>query len=230
MFLPIPAAVHLAHTPLGVVTADLAIGVALFVAWQALFGPAVIAVAPRSLRARLPDGVPAGPRFHFGHWKRAGLTVAAVLIGVVTHVLWDSFAHDWMWGPAHIPWLASPHGPWMGWRWVQHISDVGGLAIVAGWVVVWWRRAPEHPDTPVMALPYRVLAWLVVLGPAVAGFLYWLLHGSIFFAITRGGGLGAIGLCVVAVMWWLRAGPMGTATPPPRGPGAPWNTPGPRAL
>jgi Domain of unknown function (DUF4184) len=205
MVLPIPVVTHFAHTPLGVVTADLAIGVVGFVLWQALFGPALIAVAPKALRARLPDRVPAGLRFHFGQWNRSALVVAALLIGAVTHVVWDNFTHDWMWGSAHIPWLASRHGPLMGWEWAQRISDVAGLAIVAGWVVAWWRAAPERPDTTVMALPYRMLAWLAILCPAVIGFFYWLLNGSVFFAVTRGGGLGVIGLTAMAVTWWVRA-------------------------
>ena len=69
MFLPIPAMTHVAHTPLGILTVDLAIGVAGFVLWQALFGPALVAVAPAPVRARLPDRPPAGLAHHFGRWK-----------------------------------------------------------------------------------------------------------------------------------------------------------------
>jgi Domain of unknown function (DUF4184) len=199
MLLPIPAMVHLAHTAPGLATIDLALGLVAFVAWQAFFGPAVVAVAPKALRARLPDRAPAGLMFHFGRWSRAALVLAALLIGAATHLVWDSFAHEWMWGQAHIPWLASRHGPLMGWEWVQHASDVAGLAIVAGWIAVWWRRAPERPGTSVMARSYRTLAWLAILCPAAIGFLYWLLEGSVYFAITRGAGLAVIGLTAVAL-------------------------------
>jgi len=203
--LPIPAIVHLAHTAPGLVTVDLGIGLVGFVLWQALFAPVVVAAAPRALRARLPDRAPAGLRFHFGRWDRAALAIAALLIGALTHLVWDSFTHDWMWGHAYIPWLAMRQGPLMGWEWVQHLSDIAGLAIVAGWVMVWWRRAPERPGTTAMALPYRALAWLAVLCPAAIGFLYWLLQGSVYLAITRGAGLGAIGLTAMAVTWRLCA-------------------------
>lgn len=133
------------------------------------------------------------------------LVVAALLVGALTHVGWDSLTHDWMWGPALIPWLASPHGPLMGWQWAQHASDIVGLTIVTGWAVAWWRTAPQRPATAVMPRPHRVLAWLAILCPAAAGFVYWLLNGSVFLAVTQGGGLGVVGLTAMAVSWRVHA-------------------------
>jgi len=210
MMLPIPAVVHFAHTPLGLLTIDLAIGVVGFVLWQALFGPAVVAIAPQALRARLPDRAPAGVAFHCAQSGRIGRVVAAVLLGAATHLVWDSFTHDWMWGPQHVSWLASRHGPFIGYQWAQHISDFAGVAILIVWVAAWWRAAPEHTDTDGLTLPVRVLAWLVVLCPAALGFLYWLSGGFIFLAVTRGAGLGVIGLVVVAVAWRVHTRRMST--------------------
>jgi hypothetical protein len=210
--LQIPALVHFAHTPLGVLSVDLIVAVAGFVLWQALFGPAVAAVAPKALCARLPRRVLAGAKYHFGCYDRAARAVAAALLGVVTHFLWDGFTHNWMWGQQLFPWLVSRHGPLLGWQWMQHISNAAGLAIVAAWVTAWWRAAPVHPDTAVIPLPYRALAWLAILCPATVGFCYWLLRDSFYVAITRAAGLGFIGLTAVAV-WRVGAHP--TAPPPP---------------
>jgi hypothetical protein len=96
--LQIPALVHGTHTPLGVVSVDLAPAVAVFGVWQALYGPTVVAIAPRAVRARLPGQVLAGVAYHFGRVDRAARVVAAALLGVVTHVLWDGVTHDWTWG------------------------------------------------------------------------------------------------------------------------------------
>ena len=210
MLLPIPAVVHFAHTLLGLLTIDLAIGVIGFALWQALFGPAVVAIAPRALRTRLPDRAPAGIAFHCAQAGRVGRVIAALLLGAATHLGWDTFTHDWMWGPQHVSWLASRHGPWMGWEWVQHISDLAGVAILVVWVATWWRAAPERTDTNGLTLPIRVLAWLVVLCPAALGFFYWLSSGFVFLAFTRGGALGVIGLVVVAVAWRLHRFRMST--------------------
>lgn len=200
--LPIPEVVHFAHTPLGLVTADLAVGVAAFVAWQVFFGPALIAIAPRAWRARLPERLAEsrGPQrgrlpLHFG-WKVA----LAVLLGAATHLAWDSFTHDWMWGPQHIPWLAERHGPLLGWQWVQKVSDLAGLVVVAAWATIRWRAAPVRPDTTVMPLRHRVPAWLAILGPAGIAFCVLLPNGSFFVAITVASGLAVIGLTVVACL------------------------------
>jgi hypothetical protein len=203
MLLPYPAVVHFAHTPVGLITIDLVIGVIGFVLWQALFGPAIVAVSPEGLRARLPDRSPAGLAFHCEDLGRIGRVGAALLLGAATHLVWDSFTHDWMWGPQHVQWLALRHGPWMGWEWVQHISDVAGVAILMAWAMVWWRAAPRRTVTGGLALPIRVLAWLVVLGPSAVGFLYWLSGGFVYLAFTRGAALGVIGLVSWAVAWRL---------------------------
>lgn len=161
MFLPFPAVVHVAHAPEGILSVDLALGLAAFVLWQALLAPALIDLGPSDLRVRLPCSAPAGIGFHFGRARRVALVMAAIGIGAVTHVLWDSFTHDWMFGVAHIPWLAPRHGPLMGFEWVRWVSDVCGLAIIASWVLWWWRGASSRrPKTTAISMPYRMLAWL----------------------------------------------------------------------
>jgi len=194
MVLPVPEVVHFAHTPWGLVTADVAIGVAAFAAWQAFFGPALIAIAPKTWRARLPDTL----TLQFGWWR----VVAAVLLGAATHLVWDSFTHDWMWGPQHIAWLAERHGSLLGWQWVQKASDVAGLAVVAAWVAARWRGAPVRPDATVMPLRHRVLAWLAILGPAGIAFCLLLLSDSFYIAITVAAGLAVIALTAVAWLIW----------------------------
>ena len=188
--LPIPEVVHFAHTPWGLVTADVAIGVAAFVVWQAFFAPALIAIAPKALGARVPLRDLERPV-----WWRVAL---AVLLGAATHLVWDSFTHDWMWGTQHIGWLAERHGPFLGFQWVQKVSDVVGLAIVTAWVAARWRAAPVCPDTTVMSLRYRMLAWFAILGPATVTFCLLLPRDSFYVAITTAAGLGLIGLTGVA--------------------------------
>ncbi|GAA0505044.1 hypothetical protein Ade02nite_71150 [Paractinoplanes deccanensis] len=195
------APVHFAHTPLGLVTLDLVLGTVVFVLWQVLFAPAVIALSPRPLSARLPADVPKGIAFHFTRKDRGVRVLIAVLIGAATHLAWDGITHDWMWGPRYVPWLASRHGSLMGWQWMQHISDTAGTAIVIGWVVAWWRRAPVRARGDVLPSRIRLLAWSAILGPAATGFLHGLLTGSLYLAFSRGAALGTVGLVAVATIW-----------------------------
>ncbi|MEU4215231.1 DUF4184 family protein [Actinoplanes sp. NPDC026623] len=204
MILPVPTVVHFAHTPSGLVTVDLVMGMIAFVLWQVLFGPAVLALAPRALSGRVPAGLPKGLAFHRATGVRIALVLAGVLIGAATHIVWDAFTHDWMWGPELLPWLASRHGSMMGWQWIQHISDFAGGAIVVAWVAVWWRGTPRRTEDEALPRRIRVLAWLAVLVPATAGFLYGLLTASWFVAFSRGAGLGAVCLVAVSVTWWVR--------------------------
>jgi hypothetical protein len=207
MVLPFPAVVHFAHMPVGILTIDLAIGLVVFVVWQTMLAPVLIAAAPSGWRVRLPDNAPAGLRFHFGRSRKVALVLAAVVIGALTHVLWDTFTHDWMWGPAHIPWLAESHGPLMGYEWVRWISDVAGMTIVAGWVLRWWCAAAQRPGRTVVPRPHQVLVCLLILVPTAGAFLYWLVRGELFLAVTRGAGLGVAGLVVAAVTWRVRRRP-----------------------
>jgi hypothetical protein len=198
MMLPIPELVHFAHTPLGWVTADVAVGVAAFFAWQAFFGPALVAIAPWSWRVRLP--APRSPRPL--KLRDLGVVALAVLLGAATHLAWDSLTHDWMWGPQHIGWLAGRHGPLLGWQWVQRVSDIIGLAVVGAWIAAWWRTAAIRPEATVMPLRYRILSWLAILGPSVMAFGVLLVNGSFYTAVTVASGLALIGLTVVASIWW----------------------------
>ncbi|WP_155368290.1 DUF4184 family protein [Catellatospora vulcania] len=204
MMLPFPAIVHFGHTPWGLVTLDLVLGTTAFVLWQAVFARVVLAIAPRALAARVPNDAPSGLAFHFSSWNRVARVLAAVLIGAATHLIWDGVTHDWMWGPQYVPWLASRHGSLLGWQWVQRISDVAGTAIVAGWVVAWWRRATVRAEAEVLPLRLRVLAWSVILIPAAAGFMHGLLTDSWFAAFAWGAGPGAAGLVAVTATWWWR--------------------------
>ncbi|GIE92430.1 DUF4184 family protein [Actinoplanes regularis] len=203
MVVPFPALVHFAHTPLGLATVDLVLGTIAFLLWQALIGPATVALAPRAVSTRIPADVPRGLAFHFSSANRVARVLAAVLIGAATHLLWDGLTHDWMWGPRYVPWLASRHGALLGWQWMHHVSDLVGTAIVVGWIVAWWRGAPERTTGEVLSPRIRVLAWAAILGPAAAGFLHGLLTDSLFVGFSRGAALGAGGLAAVTAAWWL---------------------------
>jgi hypothetical protein len=194
--LPIPALVHFAHTLPGLFTADLAVGVAAFLTRQAFYGPALIAFAPLPMQARVAGRARTAGRAGLMDLVKVGL---AVLLGALTHLLWDSFTHDWMWGPQHIGWLAERHGSLLGWQWVQKVSDLTGLVVVAVSAVSWFRTAPVRPITTVLLpLGHKVLAWLVILGPATIAFCALLLKESFYVAITVAAGLGVLGLTIAA--------------------------------
>lgn len=127
------------HTPWGILVWDLLFGVVMWVAWRAASGPLHdLAPAPIRRRWRLPDDP-------LGAWA---FVPVAVLIGAVSHVLWDEFTHAGRFGTATIAPLAAtyvtPFGVVAGYQALQYLSGAFGLAVI-GWVGL---RVPQHQPEP----------------------------------------------------------------------------------
>jgi hypothetical protein len=64
---------------------------------------------------------------------------AALLLGSLTHVVWDAFTHVNGWAVERLPVLRADFGPLPVYRWAQYLNGVlGGLFVVA-WITRWWR-------------------------------------------------------------------------------------------
>jgi Domain of unknown function (DUF4184) len=204
-YLPLPIRGELTHSLLGGAAVDVPLGAAAFLVWQALLGPACVALAPAGLRRRLDrlaEPVPAGLR-HLGSLRRVSLLVAALTLGVATHLAWDSFTHDWMWGAHHIAWLAQRHGPLPGYEWAQYVSTVAGAVAIAAWCGYWWRSHPAQSG-PTRSEPVVRVAWALVGLSTVVGTGYGVLsvldgagdklRDGLFFGTTRGIGQSPLSL------------------------------------
>ncbi|WP_435745871.1 DUF4184 family protein [Microbacterium sp. PMB16] len=164
----------------------------LFLVWRVVLRPAVPELAPRWLARRLPTewstgGLSAASRA-VGVGERRGyplLLAISLLLGVISHILWDLFTHEGRWGVELFPALDEMWGPLAGFKWLQHGSSVIGLVIIGVWALLWVRRQTPR-STGEQWLPAGVrLAWwvslpviligawvlgLVVLGPLDAEF------------------------------------------------------------
>ena len=205
VFLPQVFDYELTHSPLGVVTVDLAVGLLLLLGWWHWFREPTLDLLPQTLRERVAvhSGLaPSVPWF----WGRV---VGALVLGAATHVLWDSFTHDGAetarWWPA----LEGDWGPWPGYQWLQVLSGALGLLLVAGWWWLSWRRAERVVRSRPMVAPrsgWLVLAATTVAGSAVAALLltqredvWWV---TVLRVLLRGSVLGGVvGLTVVTVGW-----------------------------
>src|SRR5450432_50674 len=132
------------HTPLGALV--LTLPVALLVLWtfhSFVEQPAAM-LLPEALRRRLPN---ASDKFRFGGPARFLLIIASILVGIATHLLWDSFTHPNTWPYRHWTILRHPFtlpiaGEMPLYKILQHGSTVVGMGIVAVWVVIWFRTSP----------------------------------------------------------------------------------------
>ncbi|RCG27357.1 DUF4184 family protein [Sphaerisporangium album] len=147
MFLPYLDAYTRWHSPIGIVTDDLVATIVLLALLRFVFRDPLTALLPGPLAARLA-ALP-GPA-----WRRFPAIVLGAVAGAATHVVWDSFTHDW--GAAFWGWswmTASVFGRLPGYRLAQYACSALGLAVVAWWAARGLRSPGTVPLPPRLAMP-----------------------------------------------------------------------------
>jgi hypothetical protein len=206
-FLRLAPTGSLGHTLLGVFVLDLPL--AMLVLW--LFDHVVrfstIDLMPVPLRLRFAAH-PIGPLMSGA--KSPAWIVASILLGISTHIVWDSFTHPGTWPYRHWQLLRHPiHLPIAGtiqlYKVLQHGSTVFGICVLALWFQRWYRKT--KPGAGPKHLPpnrFRRLAVLVTLagcgallraGMGVHG-------GQDSLAIFAGEAV----VTFIALIWWQLVG------------------------
>ena len=101
------------------------------------------ACLPANARARLP----LGPRsLSINSLSRLALVIASILVGIATHIFWDSFTHTGYWVCDHLPFLSKTVSlplfgprPWYGI--LQYFSSAFGIVVLLLWCIHWYRNA-----------------------------------------------------------------------------------------
>ena len=205
-FVPLGDYRTVSHSLRGLVTLDLLLGLVLTALWRVAAAPVLRDLAPRAVRERVP--VP--HRLDRREWS---WSVPCVLLGGLTHLLWDSFTHADGWAVHRWPQVLERElpGGWPVYGVAQYATSVLGLLVVA-----WWCRRllaevpPVHPaHRRVSAREARVVSVLAVALPLLVavGFVAWVAtatRGSLmllYVAVVRG--ISAFGLvAVLVVLWW----------------------------
>jgi hypothetical protein len=194
----------LSHSPVGIVTLDLAVGVLAVVAWRLLVQAPLRDLVPRMLGERLPRSP--GVVLADLPWLALG-----VVVGSVTHVVWDSFTHAGRWAVDLVPWLHTEHLGLPGYQWAQLTSGVLGLVVVAVWGLRRLAATAPDPEGLRSTVEDRRVAWALVTVGALIGVGVALLAFSgapertLFRVVTLGGTAAAGGLVLACALWWRRA-------------------------
>ncbi|WP_284302820.1 DUF4184 family protein [Mobilicoccus caccae] len=202
LFLPwAPLDYATTHTPLGLVTVDVVIGVLVWAVWHAVIRAPVLDAAPSPLRRRIASApAPRG--------MRALLVPVAVAVGATTHVVWDEFTHIGRWGERHITWLAEVHAGLPGVKWAQYVSGVGGLLLLAVVVAILLYRTPPAPQAPrarprlapwILAAPTGAVALTAAVVVATASEIS--LRSVAYGVITQGAVAGVAVLTLTCALW-----------------------------
>ncbi len=83
--------------------------------------------------------------FKFGGVRQTLAITLSIILGIATHLAWDSFTHAYTWPWRHLVWLRSwfhvPVAGWMrGCAILQYVSTGVGLFALAVWVFLWYRN------------------------------------------------------------------------------------------
>lgn len=174
-------------------------------------------LARRPLGALAPDGrppaaPPAGPTTLL--W-----VLVSVALGVLTHVVWDSFTHGDGWAVQRLDPLQQQAVAGQTWaRVLQHLSTVLGLVALAAWS--WRRRAhwlARRGTVPArrQRIALATAAVAAVVGAVLATARWWggprrWFTSEQFVEVVvsdavKGAGVALVGLAVGAVtVWWVR--------------------------
>lgn len=208
-YLPLPVEATLTHSLVGVLGVDVVLGLVALALWHGLLARFLTAISPARLRERLPP--PARQRQPSA--GRAATLAVSLVLGALTHLLWDLFTHDGMWGATHIGWLTESHFGTAGYHWAQRLSTIVGAAAVVVWLVRWWRTQSPAPATEQRSPADRLLvvaAWTAIglaaiSGAALAATEEVAPQRMVFLAVTHAGGAGLTAAIVFAACYAVLA-------------------------
>lgn len=132
----------------------------------------LLELMPNGLQSRLQDKK---APLHFSGARQFAGIVLWVAIGILTHIGWDQLTHplSWLgqhWSLLNIQVPVPFHRPVKFGKLLQFGSSAFGVAVIAVWVALWYRRAPVQPRTQFRPYSYG-LRMGVLLGMTVIALL-----------------------------------------------------------
>ncbi len=161
-FLRLTAQGGFGHTLPGLFLFDLPIGLIVLWLFHAYMKRPFVTLLPGALQSRLRLIAAAFPMWDAA---RLALILASILIGAVTHILWDSFTHATYWPYRHLKVLSYPiclpfAGSWELYKLLQHGSTLFGCVVLFIWIKRWYDRT--QPDNRPVPQPKTVTARAVI--------------------------------------------------------------------
>lgn len=142
----------------------------------------IAGLLPIGIQQRLSDQL---GEFSLGGDRRMLAITFSIVLGIATHLLWDSFTHAHTWPWLHFPWLRyAINVPIVGWMstfmFLQYASTFVGFFALGVWIVMWYREtAPVPISASLSPLKSRVSLAVSMFAIAIAAGLLraWLLIG-----------------------------------------------------
>jgi len=175
-FLCLSTRCQFGHTLLGIFLLDIPAGFAVLWLFHTVLKRPLLSLLPVTHQQCL---MPLATHFHFVPWQRFWLIVLSLLLGALTHIVWDSFTHYSGWMVQQLPILRTAvieigqNGQKV--IRVHHILQQGstllGVALLFYWYYQWFKQAPRVPITSLTLLPIKTKWLIILIGGLSAGFL-----------------------------------------------------------
>ena len=132
------------HTLWAVIWFAVPMGMFVYFVFHWLIASALVILLPLSVRSRMN-------REEGYSFARIDKVAASVGLGALTHVVWDSFTHEGAFVVSHVAILQADvftvgGYTFCGYKILQHLSSIAGLAIVGIWIMRWYMRTPTDPE------------------------------------------------------------------------------------
>lgn len=172
-FLPFDVDRSESHSMVGMFWFCLPVGMCLYLVFHLLLKNPLRALLPPALAARLHPA----PRAPLLPCASGPMIVASLLLGIVTHLVWDAFTHYSFVSNSVLPFL-SEHLFSVGdyhvylYKLLQHASTLGGILLLWHWTQRWLRQAtlPRQLPPPTLASHERyILIGTLLVVPLLIG-------------------------------------------------------------
>ena len=201
------------HSLTGLFLICLPAGLLMLLVFHKLMKAPLLALLPASHQERL---YPYAQGFHFLPASRFGLIVISLLIGSLSHLIWDSFTHKTGWVVQRVAALEGtlrPFHHYPVYKFLQHSSGVLGLAILVMAYAHWYREAkPSAVKRPRMASATRLtIAFVMLAGACVAALLrtisplisWQTIRGNVVQATIAFVSIFVLEMIVFSIIWQL---------------------------
>jgi len=196
------------HTLPGTFLLTLPVAVGVLWLFHTVVKVPAVELLPVGIRNRFPNDI---DEFRFGGASRFAMIVISILVGVSTHLGWDSFTHPntWIyrhWAALHAPVEIPVLGATPVYKLFQHGSTAFGIGVLSIWLLVWYWKNQPHPEAPASGVSRRQRS-VVTVGIISVAFVGAAIRASVAlgFPTSHLAQKRFVGLWVttlIALLWW----------------------------
>jgi hypothetical protein len=209
-FLTLRPSGTIGHTLPGVFLQGLPWGLGLLLVIRYGLAQPFLALLPSHWAQKIPS-----PKLvPFWRWQHVMNVGIAIVLGAISHIIWDGFTHQKGWFVQNLDFLQSIFLFLPLYKILQYSNGILGLLALVIWFVIWSQRLPivhTNLDLPTLTLRQKNYCLLMMLSIAIATALFTIFSATqspdLIQAIVVRGVVGAIsglglGFGVYAIGFW----------------------------